>query len=136
MKGKETHAVAFSRGRILTPLVGKTPHHIKDSVDLVGKLKDIVIPPDYSICSFDLEDMYTNIPQEPTLDLVKEKLKNDRDLSKRTPIRINDILALVKSDLDLAYFRWRDAYYKQLKGFGMGKSTSSPLSDIYMEAFD
>ena len=36
---------------------------------------------------------------------------------------------MVKLDLDLAYFRWRDEYYKQLKGFGMGKSTSSPLSD-------
>ena len=43
---------------------------------------------------------------------------------------------MVKLDLDLAYFRWNDVYYKQLKGFGMGKSTSSPLSDIYMEAFE
>ena len=45
-------------------------------------------------------------------------------------------MALIKLDLDLAYFRWGNAYYKQLKGFGMGKSTSSPLSDIYMEDFE
>ena len=44
-------------------------------------------------------------------------------------------MALIKLDLDLAYFCWGDAYYKQLKGFGMGKSTSSPLSDIFMEDF-
>ncbi len=49
---------------------------------------------------------------------------------------MDDILALVKPDLDLAYFRWKSDFYKQLKGFGMGKSTISPLSDIYMEAFE
>ena len=43
-------------GRILGPLVGKTAHHIKDSVDLVAKLRDITIPPDFTICSFDLKD--------------------------------------------------------------------------------
>ena len=39
-------------GRILAPLVGKTRHCIKDSVDLVGNLKDQVIPSGYSLCSF------------------------------------------------------------------------------------
>ena len=79
-------------GRILGPLVGKTRHHIKDSVDLVGRLRVKIIPPNYSLCSFDLVDMYTNIPQEPTLELVREKLTNDRDLNKRTPIRIGPSL--------------------------------------------
>ena len=123
-------------GRILGPLVGKTPHHIRDSNDLVNKLKDEVIPPGYSICSFDLKDMFTNTPQGPTLELVKSRLEADKELGKRTPIKVNDIMALVKHDLDLAYFRWQGKFYKQLKGFGMGKSTSSPLSDIYMEDFE
>ena len=70
-------------GRILGPLVGHTQHHIKDSIDLKNKLKDVTIPPNYSLCSFDLVDMYTNIPQGPTLELVKTKLENDRNLHKR-----------------------------------------------------
>ena len=61
-------------GRILGPLVGKTSHHIKDSVDLKNKLKDVVIPPNFSLCSFDLSDMYTNIPQEEMLELLKDRL--------------------------------------------------------------
>ena len=123
-------------GRILGPLVGKTPHHIRDSVNLVEKLKDKVIPPNFSLCSFDLKDMYTNILQEPTLKILEDRLKNDADLNKRTPMNVNNILALVKLDLDLAYFRWRGEYFQQLKGFGMGKSTSSPLSDVFMEDFE
>ena len=89
-------------GRILAPLVGKTRHHIKDSVDLVGKLKDVVIPPNYSLCSFDLKEMFTNIDQKRTVELVQELLECDRDLAKRTPIQIDDIMTMVKLDLDLA----------------------------------
>ena len=122
--------------RVIGPLVGKTSHHIKDSIDLTKKLKDIKLPPNYSLCSFDFCDMYTNIPQESTLTILRSKLEEDRSLQRRTPLRIDDIMALIKLDLDLAYFRWGDAYYKQLKGFGMGNSTSSPLSDIYMEDFE
>ena len=104
-------AITKECGRILGPLVGKTPHHIKDSVDLVNKLKSVVIPAGYSLVSFDLADMYTNIPQGRTLELVREKLESDRDLTKRTPIRIDDILAMVKHDLDLAYFQWEGCFY-------------------------
>ena len=108
-------AVTREYGRILGPVVGKTVHHIKDSVDLANKLRDVTIPPNYSLCSFDLVVMYTNIPQDPTLELVKQRLEADRDLAKRTPIEVNDIMAMIKCDLDLAYFRWDTDFYKQLK---------------------
>ena len=80
--------------------------------------------------------MFTNIDQEKTMELVKELLASERELQKRTPIKIDDILALLQLDLSLAYFRWQGSYYQQLKGFGMGKSTSSPPSDIFMEDFE
>ena len=120
----------------MAPLVGKTEHHIQDSVDMVNKLKNITLPPGYSLTSFDLTEMFTRLPQGHTLELLRQRLESDPDLSKRTALRINDIMALVTLDLDLAYFCWGGCYYKQLKGFGMGKSTSSPLSDIYMEDFE
>ena len=72
--------------RILQPVVGNTVHHIKDSVDLVEKLKGKVIPRDFSIVSFDVKDMYTSIPQEAALALAEEKLRADGQLSRRTPI--------------------------------------------------
>ena len=72
--------------RILQPVVGNTPRHIKDSVDLVEKLKGKVIPPDFSIVSFDVKDMYTSIPQEAALMLAEARLRADDQLGRRTPI--------------------------------------------------
>ena len=52
-------AVTKECGKILGPLVGNTSHHIKDSVDLVNKLRDIVLPLDFTLYSFDLTEMFT-----------------------------------------------------------------------------
>ena len=43
---------------------------------------------------------------------------------------------LLKLDIELAYFRYGGDFYAQPRGLGMGKSTSSPLSDIFMENFE
>ena len=122
--------------RLLQPLVGHTSHHLRDSVDLVEKLKRVTIPPNYSLVSFDLISMFTTIPQEPTIAIVQDKLRNDAELKKRIPITVDDIVALLKLDLDLAYFRWNGDFFAQTAGLGMGNSTSSPLSDLFMEDFE
>ena len=85
---KNTRFSALTKecGRILTPLVGKTHPHIQDSLDLVKKLEDKVIPPGFTLVSFDVSDMYTNINQGPTLELVREKLEGDRIFTNILPL--------------------------------------------------
>ena len=122
--------------RILTPLVGGSQHHLRDSIDLVDKLRDKVIPPDFRLVSFDLVSMFTNIPQADAIRIAKDKLAGDPTLHERTPIKVEDIVNLIRQDLELAYFQWRGEFFAQPKGLGMGKSTSSPLSDLFMEDFE
>ena len=123
-------------GRILGPLVGHTEHHLKDSADLVQKLKDVEIPPTHRLYSFDLTNMYTNIPTSDAINLAGDRLNADASLKERTPIKPEDIVRLLKLDIELAYFFFRGDYYSQPRGLGMGKSTSSPLSDVFMEDFE
>ena len=70
--------------------------------------------------------MYTNIPQGPTLEILRQKLEEDRALGKRTPIRIDDIMAMIRLDLVLAYSRWKDEFYKQVKGIWHGQVHQQP----------
>ena len=122
--------------QILAPLVGKTQHHIRDSLDLRKKLEDKVIPDNYTLVSFDLVSMYTNIPQADAINIAEERLINDPTLRQRTAIKAEHIVDLIRMDLQLAYFQWDGEFYGQPKGLGMGKSTSSPLSDLFMEKFE
>ena len=121
--------------RILTPMVGNS-HHLRDSVDLTNRLKSQKVPDDYVLVSFDLVSMFTNIPQEGALAAAKARLESDTDLNRRTPIKMEHIIDLLRLDLKLAYFRFDGKYYAQPRGLGMGKSTSSPLSDIFMEDYE
>ena len=123
-------------GRILSPMVGNTQHHLRDSNDLKDKLKDVNIPPTHRLYSFDLVYMFTNIPSREAIDLAGERLHADTKLKDRTPIKPDDVIALLKLDIELAYFRYGGEFYSQPRGLGMGKSTSSPLSDIFMEDFE
>ena len=123
-------------GRILSPLVGHTQHHLRDSTDLKSKLEQVVIPSTHCLISFDLTNMYTNIPSSEAIALAGDRLHADPKLKERTPIRPDDIIRLLKLDIELAYFRYDGEFYSQPRGLGMGKSTSSPLSDIFMEDFE
>ena len=47
---------------ILAPMVGKTPHHLQNSADLVNKLSQIRVDEDESLISFDVSALFTSVP--------------------------------------------------------------------------
>lgn len=53
----------------LNPSVGKCPHHVKDSTELVSMSKNLTIGPDSLIIRFDVS-FFTNIPLTDTLGLL------------------------------------------------------------------
>ena len=92
----------------------------------------MTIPPTHRLYSFDLVNMYTNIPTIEAINLAEERLQADQNLKDQTPL----IVKLLRLDIELAYFRFDGEFYAQPRGLGMGNSTSSPLSDIFMENFE
>lgn len=72
-------------GRILSPMVGHTKHHLKDSSDLVERLKHYEIPSTHRLYSYNLTNMYTNIPMSGAIQLKGERLNADNKLKERTP---------------------------------------------------
>ena len=59
-------AVAYNTSkeiaRILKPLVGKSPHHIHNNLDLMKQLKDIKLGPDDTMVSYDVKALFTSVP--------------------------------------------------------------------------
>ena len=62
---------------ILAPMVGKTPHHLQNSADLVNKLSQIRVDEDESLISFDVSALFTSVTVEESLTLIYEKLAAD-----------------------------------------------------------
>ena len=97
---------------ILSPLVGKTKHHVKNSKELVKEFKEMRIE-DEELCSHDVVSLFTNTPIPQALEVIRGRLVADRTLRKRTLLKVEDIMELLEFVVSTTYFVFRGQIYKQ-----------------------
>ena len=61
--------------KILKPLVGKSPHHVKNNKDFIHSLEDIHLKPDECMMPFDVKAFFTSVPIEPAINIIKKHLE-------------------------------------------------------------
>ena len=81
---KCTYNTAKELARILKPLVGLSEHHIQNTFDFVQQIKEVKLKKDESLVSYDVTALFTSVPIPPILKIIEEKLKEDKELSRRT----------------------------------------------------
>ena len=79
-----TYRAAKYLTSILTPLVGTIEHSVKNTKELVGKLQTLVVPPGQKLVSYDVTALFTSVPVDKDITVIKERLHNDPTLSSRT----------------------------------------------------
>ena len=112
--------------RILKPLVGKSTHQVKNNMDFIQSLEDIQLKPEEYMMSFDVEALFTSVPIEPVISIIKKHLEEDKDLHKRTAKTVKHISCLLEFCHRTTYFTFQGRLYEQVKGAAMG----SPISPI------
>ena len=115
---------------ILQPLVGKSQYHIQNSQIFAESIKDITLLPGECITSYDVTALFTSVPVDPALDIIKNKLPQEHTLSQRTRLTTQHIIELLGFCLHSIYFMFHGNYYKQVEGAAMG-SPVSPIGPIY-----
>jgi hypothetical protein len=103
--------------------------NIQNSNMLMTSLKQLDIQPYVKVCSFDIKNMYTSIPQNELINIIHESLtyNNIPDEHK------HEIITLTKVILDQNYFQYNNELYSQNEGLAMGAPTSSILAEIYIQ---
>ena len=79
-----TYGVAKELAKILKPLVGKSPHHINSTQDFVEQTKHFKLEPGECLSSYDVSALFTSVPIDPALNIIKDLLKKDTTLKERT----------------------------------------------------
>ena len=77
---KSLYGVAKVLAKILRPLVGKSPHHIQSNKDFVNKISKVTLLPGECLCSYDISGLFTSVPIDPALRIIKELLEQDTSL--------------------------------------------------------
>ena len=124
--GSVTYGVTKELAKILKPLVGKSPHHLNSTQDFVEQAKHITLAPGECLSSYDVSALFTSVPVDPALNIIKDLLEKDHTLMERTVMEVSDIILLLEFCLKNTYFSFQDQFFEQVEGAAMG----SPVSPI------
>lgn len=127
--GSHTHKLAKFLDRRLKDLLGNSCEYtINNTTEFINKIKNLSLPPEYKMVSFDVTNLFTSVPVKDCLNIIKNKLINS-NASDEEVIAIVDLLeCCLKQD----FFQFDNVIYKQEDGLAMGNPLSPWLADIFM----
>ena len=131
--GSVTYGVAKELAKILKPLVGKSPHHINSTQDFVEQAKHFKLEAGECLSSYDVSALFTSVPIDPALNIIKDLLDKDTTLKERTVMEVGDIILLLEFCLKNTYFSFQGQFYEQVEGAAMGSPVSPIVANLYME---
>ena len=131
--GSVTYGVAKELAKILKPLVGKSPHHINSTQDFVEQARQFKLEPGECLSSYDVSALFTSVPIDPALNIIKDLLDKDTTLKERTVMEVGDIILLLEFCLKNTYFSFQGQFYEQVEGAAMGSPVSPIVANLYME---
>jgi hypothetical protein len=123
--------------KLLRPLSDK---HVRsttiiDGVDLIHRLETYVengyLKPTTQLCTFDITDLYTMLPQEESLNVLTEFLLQ-YGYHKVQGIPIDAIRKLDRLVITENVFIYQKKFYQQIIGGAMGSAFTLTLANIFM----
>ncbi|KAJ8919390.1 hypothetical protein NQ315_016483 [Exocentrus adspersus] len=115
---------------------GNTDSFIRNTPHFIEKLTTININSTELLVSFDVVSLFTNVPVDKTLSIVRNKLENDNNLKDRTKLNVSAFMELLTLCIKTTYFQLENDFYQQDFGMAMGSSLSPIMSNIFMEHFE
>ena len=105
-------------------------------MDFVEQIKEVKLKKEESMVSYDVTALFTSVPIPPVLEIIEDKLNEDKDLPQRTSMNTRHIIRLLEFCLRSTYFVFQGQYYEQTEGAAMGSPLSLIIANIYMEHFE
>ena len=133
--GTVTYQTSKEVARISKPLVGRSPHHVKNTQDFIDQIKGIHLGKDQCMMSYDVKALFTSVPTTKAI-TIKQLLEQDQELQQRTSLSIENILSLLEFCINSTYFSFQGKFYEQLEGAAMGSPLSPIVANLYMESFE
>jgi hypothetical protein len=109
-------------------MVLNNSYSLKNSFDLIDKTKHLNVLPHQILASFDIVNLYTNVPVHDTLALVDNILRQ----SNLLPEAVDELMILLHEVLNQNYFEFDGKYFSQTDGLAMGSPLSGVLADVYL----
>ena len=127
-----TYQLSRHLSTLLTPLVGKSPSHVRNSRDFVNFITEQQLNQEVLV-SFDVVSLFTNVPTDLAVRVAKEKLEQDDTLHEHTYLDLDNIISLLELCLNATYLQFQQNVYQQIQGTAMGSPVSVTVAILVME---
>ena len=127
-----TYNVSRHLVSILSPLL-EEKYSVTNSVVFAQHVRDQPITEDEIMVSFDVVALFTSIPVDLALQIVRDKLQQDVTLTERTDISVTNIMRLLEFVLKNSFFTYEQEHYQQTFGCAMGSPVSATVANLVME---
>ena len=128
--------MAKELAKIIKPLVGTSKHHVNNTKEFADEIKKTKLEERECITSYEVTALFTSVPIPSALEIIKNKLEQDTDLTNRSKMTAENIIELLGFCLNNTYFLFQEVFYEQTKGAAMVSPVSPIVANIYMEAFE
>ena len=135
-RGSVMYGVAKVISKVLNPLVGNSPHHIQSTGDFVSKAKRLTLQTGECLSSYDVTSLFTSVPIDPALNIIRDLLEKDEKLNDRTVLSVQNIIELLGVCLHNTYFSFQNKFYEEIEGVAMGSPVSPIVANLLMEDFE
>ncbi len=114
--GSATYSLAKHLSKIISPLVGQTTSYVKNSAHFSELINQQQVRNNELMVS----SLFTNVPVEEALDIVKDRLEADHSIHDRINLSITFLIDLLNMCLKSTYFLYNNKFYQQSQGAAMG----------------
>ena len=105
------YATSKAIADILKPLIGKTIYHVKNMAQFSKQLRDLRVKEDDIINAHDVVSLFTNIPIDKAMAVIRNQLECDKTLSNRKNLTPDDVMSLLELVMSTTYFKFDGKYY-------------------------
>ena len=98
--------------------------------DLVSRAKGLTLQPGECPSSYDVTSLFTSVPIDPALNIIKDLLEKDDKLNDRTVLSVQNIIELLEFCLHNTYFSFQNKLYEQVEGVAIGSMVSPIVANL------
>ena len=114
----------------LQPLMKNLPSYLKNTMELINKLKNFQIEPNTILVTIDVKSLYTCIPHKDGINACREALCSTIESNPDRP-DVPVLICLLEIVLQNT-FEFNNEYYKQTQGTAMGTKLAPAYANIFM----
>ena len=90
---------------------------------------------DEMLVSFDVTSLFTDVPFDEAVQVIRDKLQGDETWADRTTFSPDRVAELLEACLRSTYFSYGGDFYEQREGAAIGSPVSAVMANLYIELF-